>query len=87
MDQALLVLIGIFVFAAGFGVGYIVRHGISRHRRAKAKRSRRFFDNDPVPEMTSLQPNFTPLTNKEPDIARGNMPTKLQKEFPKLKVG
>jgi hypothetical protein len=85
MDQALLVLIGIF--AAGFVVGYLVRHSISLHRRAKAKRSRRSFDNDPVPEMTSLQPNFTPLTNKLPEIARGNMPAKPQKEFPKLRVG
>ena len=83
--EALLALIGIF--AAGFGAGYIVRHSISRHRRAKAKRSRKFIDNDLVPEMTSLQPDFTPLTNKEPDLARGNMPAKLQKEFPKLRVG
>ena len=64
--EALLALIGIF--AAGFGAGYIVRHSISRHRRAKAKRSRKFVDNDLVPEMTSLQPDFTPLTNIEPDV-------------------
>ena len=80
--EALLALIGIF--AAGFGAGYIVRHSISRHRRAKAKRSR-FVDNDPVPEMTSLQPDFTSLTNIEADDI--NTPVKRQKEFPKLRVG
>ena len=45
MDQLLLAVIA--VFAVGFAVGYIVRDSISRHRRAKAKRSRIFFDNDP----------------------------------------
>jgi hypothetical protein len=46
MDQALLVAIAVFI--SGLVVGYVVRDRISRHRRAKAKRSRRFFYDDPL---------------------------------------
>jgi hypothetical protein len=41
MDQALLSTAA--VFTSGIIVGYLIRHSISRHRRARAKRKRRFF--------------------------------------------
>jgi NhaP-type Na+/H+ or K+/H+ antiporter len=45
MDQILFIL---FVAAVGFAVGYAVRASISHHRREKAKRSRKFFDDTGV---------------------------------------
>ena len=45
MDQTLLAAFAIF--PVGFIAGYMVRDSISRHRRAKAKRSRIFFDAAP----------------------------------------
>lgn len=51
MDQALIVTAA--VFASGFIVGYVIREGISRHRRAKAKRNRRFFYEGPLVTDTS----------------------------------
>jgi len=35
--------IAVPIFAVGFILGYAVRDGISRHRRARAKRSRVLF--------------------------------------------
>ena len=61
MDLALIVTAA--VFASGFIVGYVVREGISRHRRAKAKRNRRFFYEGPLVTDTSYVQNLS-VTDK-----------------------
>jgi hypothetical protein len=57
MDQALLVTVAVFV--SGFIVGYLVRHIISRRRRAKLKRRRRFFYEGPLATDDSCIENLS----------------------------